>query len=91
MTNQTIITNFINGATSGHTPIRDIINGYYTFKGTTLSIDGNDLINYKTIIATRDGDTIKLNNGKYSRTTSKIQSLIKRIALSNDKMIEEVE
>lgn len=91
MTNQTIITNFINGATSGHTPTRDIINGYYTFKGTTLSIEGDNLINYTTIIATRDGDTIKLNTTKYSRTTSKIQSLIKRIALSSDKIVEEME
>jgi len=91
MTNQTIITNFINGATSGHTPMREIQDYYYTTKGCTLSIAGNELINYTTVIATRDGDTILLNNKKYSRTTSKIQSLIKRIALSNDKIVEEIE
>lgn len=91
MNNQTIITNFIQGATSGHTPTRDIQNGYYTYKGSTLSIEGNNLINYNTIIATRDGDTILLNEKKYSSTTSKIQSLIKRVALSNNKTIKSME
>lgn len=91
MNNQTIITNFIKGATCGHTPTRDITNGYHTFNGTTLSIEGNYLINYTTIIAERDGDIIKLNNKKYSRTTSKIQALIKRTALSLDKIVEEME
>lgn len=88
MNNKELITNFIQGATQGHTPIRDIQNGYYTYKGSTLSIDGDYLVNYKTIIAIRLGDTILLNEKKYSSTTSKIQSLIKRIALSNNKTIE---
>lgn len=88
MNNQTIITNFINGATEGHTPYRNI---YNTNASATLRIDGDNLINYETIIAVRAGDIIKINNKKYSTTTSKIQSLIKRIALSNDKIVEEVE
>lgn len=91
MSNETIITNFLNGHTQGHTPIRDIQNGYYTYKGSTLSIDGDNLINYSTIIAKRDGNTILLNEKKYSTTTSKIQSMIKRIALSNDKTIKSME
>ena len=88
MSNQTIIKSFIQGATSGNTPKRALATGGYT---STLSIDGDNLINYWTTIATRDGDTILLNNKKYSRTTSKIQSLIKRTALLNDKTIEEME
>lgn len=91
MKNQEIITNFIKGATSGHTPVRNITNGYHTFKGTTLSIDGDNLINYTTIIATRDGNTIKLNITKYSSTTSKIQSLIKRECINNSVNLIEYE
>ena len=90
MTNTNIIKSFMNGATCGHTPTRDITNGYHTFNGTTLSIEGNYLINYTTIIAERDGNTIKLNNYKYSRTTSKIQSEIRRQALSNGLELIEV-
>lgn len=88
MTNEQVIKSFIGGATSGHTPTREI---YGQGKGNTLSIDGDKLINYTTIIAIREGNTIKLNTTKYSTTTSKIQSMIKRIALSNDKIVEEVE
>lgn len=91
MKNKELITNFIKGATSGHTPLRDIINGYYTFKGTTLSIDGDNLINYSTIIAIRDGNTIKLNTTKYSSTTSKIQSMIKRECINNSVNLVEYE
>lgn len=83
MTNQNIIKDFMNGAISGHTPTRDIQNGYYTFKGSTLSIEGDKLINYNTIIAVREGNTIKLNTNKYSTTTSKIQNQIRRQAVSS--------
>lgn len=83
MKNQNIITNFLNGHTSGHTPLRDIQNGYYTFKGSTLSIEGDKLINYNTIIAVREGNTIKLNTNKYSTTTSKIQNQIMAQAILN--------
>lgn len=89
MKKETIIKNFMNGATSGHTPKRNIINGYYTYKGSTLSIEGDKLINYTTWIATRDGNTIKLNNHKYSVTTTKIQNEIRRQAISSGfKIIE---
>lgn len=84
MKNEQVIKDFMNGATSGHTPKRNIYMGGY---GSTLRIDGDDLINYNTIIATRVGNTILLNNNKYSTTTSKIQSMIKRIALSSNKTL----
>lgn len=80
MTNNNIIKSFMRGATSGHTPKRQVTTGGYT---STLSIEGNKLINYWTIIAVRDGNTIKLNNNKYSSTTSKIQNEIRRQAISN--------
>lgn len=39
---------------------------------------GNNLVNYNTTIAHKDGNTIYLNTRKYSVTTSKIQNMIKR-------------
>ena len=91
MTNNNIIKSFMRGATNGHTPTRDITNGCYTYKGTTLSIAGDKLINYATIIAIREGNTIKLNNKKYSSTTSKIQNQIRREALSSGLELIEME
>lgn len=88
MTNQTIIKSFIKGATSGHTPYRNI---YGVGRGTTLRIEGDTLINYETPIAYRIGGAIILKNNKYSRTTSKIQTEIKRQVLSSGLELIETE
>lgn len=63
MKNVDLIKRFRNGATSG--------------RCGNLEIDGDNLINYSTVIAKRVGDGIILNNRKYSRTTSVIQNTIK--------------
>lgn len=41
---------------------------------------GNNLINYSTVIAVNTGDGIVLNAHKYSATTSKIQTYVRRYA-----------
>lgn len=43
-----------------------------------LKTTPNTLINYSTIIAYYENNTYYINISKYSRTTSKIQTLIKR-------------
>lgn len=63
MKNVDLIRKFRNGATSG--------------KCGNLKIDGNNLINYSTVIAKRISDGIILNSRKYSRTTSAIQNTIR--------------
>lgn len=63
MKNVDLIRKFGNGATSG--------------KCGNLKINGNNLINYSTIIAKRVENGIMLNNRKYSRTTSVIQNTIR--------------
>lgn len=71
MTNRELIKSFVNGAEKG--------------KGSNLYIDGEDLINYSTVIATRVGDIVVLNNHRYSSTTSKNQTYVRYEA---NKMIE---
>lgn len=48
-----------------------------------LKTTPNTLINYSTIIAYYENDTYHINISKYSRTTSKIQTLIKRYLQDN--------
>lgn len=38
---------------------------------------GGELVNYRTVIAKWDGDTVLVDSRKYSRTTSKIQTQLK--------------
>lgn len=77
MTNSDVIENFINHK-KGETPLRNIINGYYTYKGRTLVSDGKSLYNYDTLMAYHSNDgKIYINREKYSVTTSKIQSQIR--------------
>lgn len=78
MSNEKIILKFINKE-KGKTPTRWICDGIYNYKGNTLTSDGVNLINYKTIIATWKKDGVLLNMKKYSVTTSKIQYTLKRI------------
>ncbi len=63
MSNKEFVKKFAQGATTG--------------KYSNLRIDGNKLINYWTVIAERVEGGIRLNERKYSRSTSAIQSLIR--------------
>lgn len=77
MTNLDVIAKFINRE-EGKTPLRNIINGYYVYKGRTLASDGKSLYNYNTLIAYHsDNGKLYINRDKYSVTTSKIQSQIR--------------
>lgn len=80
MRNREVILAFLEGK-DAKTPLRKIINGYYEYKGRTLYTNNGILYNYSTEIAFIgvDGD-LYVNVSKYSATTSKIQSLIKRLA-----------
>ena len=88
MSNEKVILQFFDKR-AGHTPTRDIVNGVYIYKGQTLKTNGLELINYNTRIAYWRGGKLYLNIKKYSSTTSKIQSKIRRIA--EDKGINIVE
>lgn len=79
MNNENVIKKFLEKE-EAKTPLRDIINGYYTYKGRTLYTIGNELINYKTRIAYIDNNTLYINTKKYSSTTSRIQSKLKYLA-----------
>ena len=73
MTNRDLIKAFDRGATSGGSGGKTYNNKY------NLRIEGNNLVNYSTIIAKRGlNGEIVLNKKRYSRTTSKIQSYIRR-------------
>lgn len=77
MTNSDVIKNFINHK-EGKTPLRNIINGYFMYKGRTLASDGKSLYNYSTLIAYHSDDgKLYINKEKYSVTTSKIQGQIR--------------
>ena len=80
MTNLDVIENFINRE-EGKTPLRNINDGCYGYKGRTLASDGKSLYNYNTLIAYHsDNGKLYINKEKYSKTTSKIQSQIRRNA-----------
>jgi hypothetical protein len=79
MKNEKVIEKFLERE-SAKTGLRTIVNGYYEYQGRTLQTDGNKLINYSTIIAYFENDTLYLNTKKYSVTTSKIQNTIRRLA-----------
>ena len=94
MNNENVIKKFLEKE-QAQTPLRDIVNGYYTYKGRTLytiqSLSSYDieLINYKTRIAYIDNNTLYINTKKYSSTTSRIQSKLKYLAsLTNYDIVE---
>ena len=89
MNNESVIKTFLSGG-QAKTPLRNIQNGYYSYKGRTLYTDGNNLINYKTTIATLKENKLYLNINKYSNTTSRIQSKIRYLAMSKGLEIVEV-
>jgi len=76
MKNENVIKKFLERE-QAHTPLRDIVNGCYSYKGRTLYTKDNELINYSTRIAYIKDNTLYINVKKYSSTTSKIQSKIK--------------
>lgn len=81
MNNKDVIKAFLNGE-KAQTALRNIQNGDYTYKGRTLTTDGNKLINYNTVIAFKILDKLYINNNKYSVTTSTIQSQLNYLATS---------
>ena len=88
MSNENVIKNFLEKK-QAKTPLRTIINGYYSYKGRTLWTRDNELINYSTRIAYIKDNTLYINVKKYSNTTSHIQSKLKRLAsLTNYNIIE---
>lgn len=79
MNNENVIKKFLKKE-QAKTPLRNIINGYYIYKGRTLWVRDNELINYNTRIAYIEDNTLYVNVKKYSSTTSKIQSKLKQLA-----------
>ena len=71
MTNLELIKQFNKGSKSGHTTFCKAYNCH------RLSINDDALINYHTVIALRTKRGIILNKDKYSRTTSKLQTMIR--------------
>ena len=88
MNNENVIKKFLERE-QAKTSLRDIVNGCYIYKGRTLWTRDNELINYSTRIAYIEDNTLYINVKKYSSTTSKIQSTLKRLAsLTNYNIIE---
>ena len=84
MNNENVIKKFLEQE-KAQTPLRYIINGYYSYKGRTLWTRGgiynkHELINYNTRIAYIQDNKLYINTKKYSNTTSRIQSKLKYLA-----------
>ncbi len=88
MKNEKVIEKFLERE-SAKTGLRTITNGIYEYQGRTLQTDGDTLVNYSTIIAYFENDTLYLNTKKYSVTTSKIQNTIRRLAIEKGLTIVE--
>jgi len=63
--------------------LQSFVNGAVTGRGSNLIIKDNELINYSTVIAKREGNKILLNNRKYSKTTTVNQNIIRQITPKN--------
>ena len=83
MTNEKVLLQFLNKR-AGHTPMRNILNGVYFYKGCTLKSNGLELINYNTRLAYWEKDILHINLKKYSSTTSHIQSKLTKLAKESD-------
>ena len=71
------------------TPLRTIVNGYYSYKGRAIWTRENELINYSTRIAYIEDNTLYINVKKYSNNTRNIQSKIKQLtSLTSYNIIE---
>ena len=92
MNNLEVIKSFLQKK-NAKTNLRNIQNGYYTYKGRTLHTkeenNGFCLYNYNTVIAFILDNTLYLNTQKYSTTTSKIQSQLRYQATYTDYKIKE--
>lgn len=80
MSNEQVIVRFLEQK-EAKTALRNIGYGFYVYKGRTLETDGVELVNYSTVIAYIKDNKLYLNTQKYSQTTSKIQTQLKRLAL----------
>ena len=60
--------------------VKSFINGWGSGKGSNLYIDGDKLINYRTVIAERRRGKILINKRHYSKTTSTHQNRLKRFS-----------
>ena len=79
MSNETVMRRFLEHQT-GHTATRNITNGVYTYQGQTLATDGLKLVNYSTVIARHiSNNVVEINVKKYSVTSTKIQTNLKRL------------
>lgn len=58
--------------------INIFLNKDKSYKTHNMSIDGNKLVMYSTVIAEYTKDILIINNSKYSRTTSKYQNYLLR-------------
>lgn len=92
MSNLEVIKKFLKKE-EAKTNLRNILNGYYTYKGRTLQTKNENigfcLYNYNTIIAFILDNTLYVNTKKYSATTSKIQTQLKNAAQYTDYKIKE--
>ena len=92
MNNLEVIRNFLQKR-HAKTNLRDIQNGYYTYKGRTLQTKEEEkgfcLYNYNTVIAFILDNTLYLNTEKDSATTSKIQGQLRFQARHTDYNIKE--
>lgn len=78
MTTSEVIKQFL-ARKSAHTPYRNApLNNMWIWRGASLTSDSWRLISYETPIARWRGDTILIDSRKYSATTSKQQSMLKR-------------
>lgn len=74
MRNEEVVRNFVAGASGG--------------QGSNLYIAGNKLVNYRTVIAKRQGSKVLINKKHYSKTTSTHQNRLKRFS-RNYELVEE--
>ena len=70
--------------------IRGFINGEVKAKTKNLYIVGDSLVNYSTIIATRNNG-FKVNSTRYSKSTSTIQNALVRELEAQGKVYTKVE
>ena len=56
-----------------------------------LRTNGNELVNYSTVIARHNGKVIYVNKEKYSKTTSTIQNMLKREVIKFSLEMKEVD
>ena len=92
MNNLEVIKKFLR-LENAQTNLRNIQNGYFTYKGRTLQTKSENigfcLYNYNTIIAFILDNNLYLNTSKYSPTTSKIQTQLRHQATYTDYTIKE--